>query len=221
MERDAAMMAYAGIDGVLVKATPANLADSNFQERLREFGRILRQNGIPGVTVFLTVPEDNSGNAVRRDNLLRYLTRIGFHGWDGILKHDGTMAILVSSRLALTGVTPPQSAISILHENTDFPARPFGTVTQHTIITPINGFVRIRAGEAAGSTDFSTNAQKTSWILPRLKGDALKTQLEICRNNANISTVILDSWNDYRDGSQVEPDSITRTRFVEILAEFQ
>ncbi|MBO7741277.1 MAG: hypothetical protein J6S21_01865 [Victivallales bacterium] len=216
MERDAAMMKYAGIGAVLIKAAPAELADTSFQERCREFGRILHSAGGPRIALLLH-PGANRNITLRRDNLLRYLAGIGYHGWEGILMHRNLPAILVASEISLTGTDPDNAPVRILHEGTDFPQRPAGAVTRESTITILDGFTRIRAGEADGSTDFSASAQKNTWPLPRLNGDALRMQLKMSRSVPALQTIILDSWNDYRDGSHVEPDTITRTRFVEIL----
>ena len=212
MNRDLQSMTKARVTAALVELSPSAIMRAEVRERLWRFGELSSKSRVR--VALLLVPDKSGTLKMRRANVLRFLETQQFGSLPGALKQADRVVVVLSERIVLDSwQSPSPESLYIRHLGHDLPACPNGPksygVDEH-------GVMWARAGERGGSKSVSEKAQRLEWPLARDGGVTLRDQLILARRQ-NAKLVLLNSWNDYSDGSAVETNSIEGDGMLNIL----
>ncbi len=203
MVRELRQLSSVGISGVLVTLTPEDLLSSSVRERFRRFSELSAGYNI-GVAPYIV---NNKAINLRRSNLINYLHTSGILKSKGTLHRNGYPVAVVGAGLNL-GDAPDglQEGVTILRVGRELPPCPGS----------INGISWIMAANNGGCLDSSKSLQREYWTQPRIRGASLRQGLIQAASNGS-DLVILSSWNDYANGSYIEPNSLDKDLMLNLL----
>ena len=212
MQRDLASMAKARVSAVLVELSPSAIMREEIRSRLWHFGELASKSQVR--VALLLVPDAPGELKMRRANVLRFLETQKFGALPGALRQSDRVVVVLSERIVLDSwQSPSPESLYLRHLGHDLPRCPTGPksygVDEH-------GVMWVRAGERGGSKSASAKAQRLEWPLARDGGATLRDQLLLARRQ-KAKLVLLNSWNDYSDGSAAENNSIEGSVLLNIL----
>ncbi|MGN0867166.1 MAG: hypothetical protein ACI4SG_05770 [Oligosphaeraceae bacterium] len=209
MQRDLQRMYFAGVSVVLVEVSPQALVQEDFWERFRHFGEYAREFSLQ-TALFLAPSPDEPAPALERGNLLGYLRRLKLEELNCYLQEEGLPVVLVHEAFALKdGQSPREEGVRLLRVGREVPSP---LVSQDSPEALESGYRWTWGGrweKDAASSD-------GKWSIPRRRGESLGRQLEDARRSG-CRVLLLSSWNDYREGSFLEPNSLDGEALVQAL----
>lgn len=210
MERDLARLTEAGVDGILLALQPDVLTDTVQAERLQRFFALTAARAPSGWEVIpMLVPTGADEVALDRNALGRWLTAQGLLEHPNLRRRSGRIVVLLSPGVRATGAPHPAVATiacGALGSEWSWPAPatperlvPSGPDRQ---VVVYGGFWTDIVGADGAATP--------GWTLERRQGRTLQDGLHRAFD-AQAMTICIASWNDYVEGSFVEPNSLDGT----------
>ena len=213
MERDMERLEEAGIDVLVLSLNPQDLAQENVQQQLHNFYDLLeaKQAKLRVVLCFRT----DAPLAMQVPNVLGFLQKQGLlhhaHAWTW----NGRTPVWFSWELHLDGENPYRD-VAVMQYGQEIPL-PLSPTSPGTCSNLRNGFQWLRAAESGQGVAFATDVQlHDGWLVPRAQGQNLRSGLHQALES-HAEHIIISSWNNYRQGSFVEPNSLDRFTMLEIL----
>lgn len=195
MQRDLSRIRSAGISAILLFLAPEKLGDPFFCDRVRHF-----QGLAAGLTPPLPVALVLASFAplrLDRQNVMDFFQTQGFAHDPHYLSWQGQRPLFFSESIHLLGSYGGlQTAAQF---GAELPPRPLDA----SGFNASNGAVWIKAARIAAE---QTDIRGRAWLIPRSGGTALADRLRQAFAQ-QASPIILSSWNDFSDGSFLEPNS--------------
>ncbi len=209
MQRDLQRMYFAGVGVVFLEVTPAQLLQEEFWERFHRFGEYAGEFRLQTALFLVPVP-DEPVPALERSNLLSYLRRLHLETLPYYLQEEGGPVVLVQEAFALEdGEASAEEGIRLLRVGREVPSP---RLSQESTEVQESGY-RWAWGGRWEEDPASGGGQ---WSIPRRRGTSLKKQLEEARLSG-CRILLLSSWNDYREGSFLEPNSLDGEALLQVL----
>ncbi len=210
MQRDLQRIFFAGISVVMVEVSPQQLTQEAFFDRFRRFGEFAREFSLQTVLCLVPSP-DEPVPALERPNLLGYLRRLSLDKLPYYLGENGIPVVLIHEAFALEdGLPPGEEGVQLLRMGKEVPSPMVSQDSQEALES---GYRWVWGGLCQGG---DTPAAAGKWSIPRRRGDSLGQQLEEARRSG-CRILLLSSWNDYREGSFLEPNSLDGEALIQVL----
>ena len=214
MERDLSRMQDAGVNGVLLFIKPEDLADGIRFERIRHFHELASARQ----PVFRVVLVLDGNNELNTDNASQFIKRKGLADFPCVLRLHGSPVLAFSKNIRLVRSGGAESAnFCIRHIGNDWPAPPKGADFGRP--APLDGLVWVKTADsrvAADNSDNPASSRQGAWSLPRGKGRNFANRLRLAlQEKADI--ICIQSWNDFSDGSFLEPNTLDRSTMLTVL----
>ena len=214
MERDMQRMRGVGINGVLLSINPEDLADGVRFERIRRFFELAAvQQPVFQVALML-----GGNNELAIENVAQFIQRKGLADMPSACRLNGKTVLVFDRNVRLVQKDKTyDNAFCYCHIGKDWPLLPDG----RTICRPVqpDGFAWVKTGDNHESPDSQgkpiINLQD-AWILPRGNGRNFAARLRHALND-RASIICIQSWNDFSDGSFMEPNTLDRNLMMTIL----
>ena len=220
MERDMQRMRGVGINGVLLSINPEDLADSIRFERISRFYDLAAVQQ-PSFKVALMM---GGNNELDIENVSQFIYRKGLADIPSALKLNGKTVIVFDKQIRLVQSVKQDEkektfdkAFCFRQIGKDWPLLPQGI----DIGKPesMDGFVWVKTGDNHESPD-SFGKQiinlQDNWILPRGNGRNFANRLRHAFHD-KASIICIQSWNDFSDGSFMEPNTLDRNLMMTVL----
>ncbi len=220
MERDMQRMRGVGINGVLLSINPEDLADSIRFERISRFYDLAAVQQ-PSFKVALMM---GGNNELDIENVSQFIYRKGLADIPSALKLNGKTVIVFDKQIRLVQSVKQDDkektfdkAFCFRQIGKDWPLLPQGI----DIGKPesMDGFVWVKTGDNHESPD-SFGKQiinlQDNWILPRGNGRNFANRLRHAFHD-KASIICIQSWNDFSDGSFMEPNTLDRNLMMTVL----
>jgi len=230
MERDLARMRAVGFDGVLLAIAPKDLANPFTVDAIGQFLALAAaQSSPPAPAEPSSPPPPTSAPApifkvglllapsepvtLREENVTRYLENKNLLTSPSILTLDGKPFIGFSEKVVL--MPAPYSAYSCRLFGRDWPATPFGQDAGQLALGK-EGVQWVSVAEHSGGNTVDWDEKTTQWPLSRRRGNAFAEGLrQAFALQARI--IIVSSWNNYRNGSFMEPNTLDRDEMSKVM----
>ena len=214
MERDMQRMRSIGINGVLLSINPEDLADNVRFERIRRFYELAAVQQ-PAFKVALMM---GGNNELSTDNVSQFIYRKGLADIPSAFKLNGKTVIVFDKLIRLVQKEKTDdSTFCYRHIGKNWPLLPQGNAIGRP--EPTDGFVWVKTGDNHESPD-SFGKQiinlQDNWILPRGNGRNFANRLRHAFHD-KASIICIQSWNDFSDGSFMEPNTLDRNLMMTIL----
>ena len=213
MERDLERLEMAGIDVLILCLNPQDLAQETVQRQLRNFYGLLEEKRAKlRVVLCFRVP---APLALQVPNVLGFLRKQGLlqhsHAWTW----NGRIPVWFSWEIQLDGENSYRDLV-VMQYGEDIPM-PLSSTTPGNVSIFRKGFQWVRVAETGQGAVFADNVKlHDGWLVPRANGQQLREGLRQAFQN-RASHIIISSWNNYRQGSFVEPNSLDRFSLLDIL----
>jgi hypothetical protein len=207
MERDLQRMQGVGINGVLLSIMPEDLADNIRFERIRRFYELAAvQQPVFQVALMLC-----GNNELAVDNVAQFVYRKGFADTSSAFKLNGKPVLVFDSQVRLVQKEKMEKENFCYRQiGKNWPSLP-GNLIGHPE-TP-DGFTWVQAGDNRGVIVYDAY---DSWILPRGNGRNFTNRLrQALLDKSKI--ICIQSWNNFSDGSFIEPNTLDRNLMMTIL----
>ena len=214
MERDMQRMRGVGINGVLLSINPEDLADGVRFERIRRFFELAAvQQPVFRVALML-----GGNNELAVDNVSQFVYRKGLADIPSAFKLNGKTVLVFDSHIRLVQKDKTENnTFCYRHLGKNWPLLPEGKLIGHPV--PPDGFVWVKTGDNHESPDIRGSPiinEQDAWILPRGKGKNFANRLRHAFNE-KASIICIQSWNDFSDGSFMEPNTLDRNLMMTVL----
>ncbi len=224
MKRDIQRMVQAGIQGVLLKVSPEQLADPFKMARLIQFRDHCRRDGRLKTALYL---DSSKPLALNCQDLLRHLAKHGFLAGpeqnDALngqnLTLNGRPLIVVGRNLKLEGHNAKE--VNWRQFGLQWPDLPDLETESQTAyaLQSADSIVWLRVGYCGSCSTSDNRSQKNHWSISRgRKGNAFRDRLAAARREGT-RILAIDSWNDYDTGSFLEPNTRDQFSCMDILRE--
>ena len=217
MKRDIQRMVQAGVQGVLLKVSPEQLADTFKLARLFQFRDHCRRDGRLKTALYL---DSAKSLALNCQDLLKHLAKHGFlDEAEQDITLNGHPLVVVGRNLKLLGhnakeVTWRQFGL----QWPDLPDIETESQVGYAIQTA-DSILWLRVGYCGSCSTSDIRSQKNHWSIPRgRKGSAFRARLAAAREEGT-RIIAIDSWNDYDTGSFLEPNTRDQFSCMNILVE--
>ena len=220
MERDIQRMRGVGINGVLLSINPEDLADSIRFERIRRFYELAAVQQ-PSFKIALMM---GGNNELDVENVSQFIYRKGLAEIASALKLNGKTVIVFDKLIRLVQKENTKdkdksyfNSFCYRQIGKDWPPLPLGNAIGKPETT--DGFVWVKTGDNHESPDsFKTQIinLQDNWILPRGNGRNFANRLRHAFHD-KASIICIQSWNDFSDGSFMEPNTLDRNLMLTIL----
>lgn len=214
MERDIQRMRSVGINGVLLSINPEDLADSVRFERIHRFYELAAVQQ----PVFRVALMMGGNNELSAENVSQFIYRKGLADIPSAFKLNGKTVIVFDKLINLVQKEKTESnTFCYRHIGKNWPLLPYGNVIARP--EPSDGFVWVKIGdnhEATESRGSPTINLQDNWILPRGKGANFANRLRHAFHD-KASIICIQSWNDFSDGSFMEPNTLDRNLMMTVL----
>ena len=215
MERDIQRMRGVGINGVLLSINPEDLADGVRFERIRRFFELAAVQQ----PVFQVVLMLGGNNELAVENVAQFVYRKGLADMPSTFRLNGKAVLVFDRNVRLVQKDKTfDKTFCYRHIGKDWPIIPDG----RTICRPAqpDGFTWVKTGDNHESPDSGLGKQiinsQDAWILPRGNGRNFAARLRHALND-RASIICIQSWNDFSDGSFMEPNTLDRNLMMTIL----
>jgi hypothetical protein len=211
MDRDILAIAQAGINRIYLNVSPKALNDAVRHERYLAF--VERVSALGGVlqVVFLSDCKD-----MRYRDFERFLNRcadFGLHGREGYYKVHGKPIVLVQQADDFRLISHP--AVTVRHSKWDRPEIAEADRSLRLARSNVAADeIIINAGRAVGGR----YGLDVKWQLKRREGKTLRDAVRAAREQ-RPKVIIMNSWNNYLDGSFIEPNTLDGRAVIEMLTQ--
>ncbi|MBR5023467.1 MAG: hypothetical protein IKX48_00270 [Victivallales bacterium] len=220
MERDMQRMRGVGIDGVLLSIKPEDLADNVRFSRIRRFYELASVQQ----PVFKVALMMGGNNELSIENVSQFIYRKGLADIPSAYKLNGKTVLVFDKLIRLVHNDKKEEkdqafdkAFCFRQIGKNWPNLPDGKNIDRPL--PPDGFVWVRTADNHESPD-SIGKQiinlQDSWILPRGNGRNFANRLRHALND-KASIICIQSWNDFSDGSFMEPNTLDRNLMMTVL----
>ncbi|MBR4371929.1 MAG: hypothetical protein IKS92_12835, partial [Victivallales bacterium] len=220
MERDMQRMRGVGIDGVLLSIKPEDLADNVRFSRIRRFYELASVQQ----PVFKVALMMGGNNELSIENVSQFIYRKGLADIPSAYKLNGKTVLVFDKLIRLVHNDKKEEkdqafdkAFCFRQIGKNWPNLPDGKNIDRPV--PPDGFVWVRTADNHESPD-SIGKQiinlQDSWILPRGNGRNFANRLRHALND-KASIICIQSWNDFSDGSFMEPNTLDRNLMMTVL----
>ena len=220
MERDIQRMRSVGINGVLLSINPEDLADNVRFERIHRFYELAAVQQ-PAFRVALMM---GGNNELSIENVSQFIYRKGLADVPSAFKLNGKTVIVFDRLIRLNQKEKTDDkgksyvkSFCYRQIGKDWPMLPQGNAIGHPVQT--DGFVWVKIGDNHESPDsFGTQIinLQDNWILPRGNGRNFANRLRHALHD-KASIICIQSWNDFSDGSFMEPNTLDRNMMMMVL----
>ncbi len=220
MERDMQRMRSVGINGVLLSINPEDLADSVRFERIHRFYELASVQQ-PSFKVALLM---GGNNELDIENVSQFIYRKELANTPSAFKLNGKTVVVFDKSIRLVHKDKTDgkenSFVKLFYYKQigkDWPLLPQGTAIGR--VEPTDGFVWVKTGDNHESPDnFGKQIinLQDSWILPRGNGRNFANRLRHALHD-KAAIICIQSWNDFSDGSFMEPNTLDRNLMMTIL----
>jgi len=215
MDRDMRRMRDCGINGVLLSIKPEDLADAVRFARIRRFYELAAmQQPVFNVALML-----GGNNELALGNVLQFIQRKGLADFPSAMAINGRKVVVFNNsvRLSQSGKDGDET-FCYRHIGKDWPTLPEGKLLCRPSAT--DGFVWVKAGDNHAVQDANgvpdgLNEQEI-WSLPRDKGRNFANRLRHALKE-RAAIIGIQSWNDFSDGSFMEPNTLDRNIMTTVL----
>ena len=220
MERDMQRMRGVGIEGVLLSIKPEDLADNVRFSRIRRFYELASVQQ----PVFKVALMMGGNNELSIENVSQFIYRKGLADIPSAYKLNGKTVLVFDKLIRLVHNDKKEEkdqafdkAFCFRQIGKNWPNLPDGKNIDRPV--PPDGFVWVRTADNHESPD-SIGKQiinlQDSWILPRGNGQNFANRLRHALND-KASIICIQSWNDFSDGSFMEPNTLDRNLMMTVL----
>ena len=220
MERDMQRMRGVGINGILLSINPEDLADNIRFERISRFYDLAAVQQ-PSFKVALMM---GGNNELDIENVSQFIYRKGLADIPSALKLNGKTVVVFDKQVRLVQSVKQDDkektfdkAFCFRQIGKDWPLLPQGIDIGKPEST--DGFVWVKTGDNHESPD-SFGKQiinlQDNWILPRGNGRNFANRLRHAFHD-KASIICIQSWNDFSDGSFMEPNTLDRNLMMTVL----
>ncbi len=214
MERDIQRMRSVGINGVLLSIKPEDLADGVRFARIHRFYELASvQQPVFRVALML-----GGNNELAVENVSQFVYRKGLADILSSFKLNGKTVLVFDSGIRLVQKDKTDdNTFCYRHIGKNWPSIPEGKLICRP--TPPDGFVWVKIGDNHESPDIRGSPiinLQDNWILPRGKGVNFANRLRHAFND-KASIICIQSWNDFSDGSFMEPNTLDRNLMMTVL----
>ena len=220
MDRDMQRMRSVGINGVLLSINPEDLADNIRFERISRFYDLAAVQQ-PSFKVALMM---GGKNELDIENVSQFIQRKGLADIPSALKLNGKTIIVFDKQIRLVQSVKQDDkektfdkAFCFRQIGKDWPLLPQGIDIGKPEST--DGFVWVKTGDNHESPDrFGKQIinLQDNWILPRGNGRNFANRLRHAFHD-KASIICIQSWNDFSDGSFMEPNTLDRNLMMTVL----
>ncbi len=211
MRYDLDAMQACGLQGVLLMIRPSDLIDTHHLERIRQFYSLCatrRPVFSVGLLLFSETPLD-----MGTGNVAQFLSQNGFASLPAALRGRDSTA-LSNSMLVVFDTRNIHLNWQHFAEERQFEMRPWNG---NAGVLPGGAVTMLYGGDSGAETQVSNSAQQR-WPIPRGDGSFLANALR--RSFVSRSPLIcIHSWNWFRDGSFMTPNTLDGTLLATILRE--
>jgi hypothetical protein len=210
MVRDFSRMAACGADVALVAIDPRVVREAGRAQRYERLLQLRRRHAAWPRVGFWLQACDCSADAVREDELVAWLGSLAGRYGEILFDVDGRAVVVVAPGF---GPAPGQHPAL-----TWLPAGPHGAwfwpaaARDALELSPDGAGAVVSAGMAVIEQD-----GRVTWSVPRRRGKTLDRALAAALAAAP-KFLCVASWNDYADGSFVEPNSLDGKRAMDAMA---
>ena len=214
MERDIQRMRSVGINGVLLSINPEDLADSVRFERIHRFYELAAVQQ----PAFLVALMMGGNNELAVENVSQFVYRKGLADIPSAFKLNGKTVLVFDKQVRLVQKDKNvDNTFCFRQIGRNWPQLPQGNAIGRPETT--DGIVWVKTADNHESPDIIgkqiINLQD-SWILPRGKGVNFANRLRHAFND-KASIICIQSWNDFSDGSFMEPNTLDRNLMMTVL----
>lgn len=195
MHRDLIRIRAAGISAILLFLAPEKIGDTFFCDRVRHFQSLAAQL-TPPLPVALVLASF-APLRLDRQNVMDFFQTQGFDRSPNYLSWQGQHPLFFSESIRLLGNYGGMHTAAQF--GAELPPRPLDA----SGFSSKNGAVWIKTARIAAE---QTDIRGKAWLIPRDRGASLRDRLRQAFAQ-QASPIILSSWNDFSDGSFLEPNS--------------
>lgn len=214
MERDMQRMRGVGINGVLLSINPEDLADNIRFERISRFYDLAAVQQ-PSFKVALMM---GGNNELDIENVSQFIYRKGLADIPSAFKLNGKTVIVFDRLIRLVQKEKTEdNTFCYRHIGKNWPLLPQGDAVGRP--EPMDGFVWVKTGDNHESPDIRGSPiinLQDNWILPRGNGRNFANRLRHALHD-KASIICIQSWNDFSDGSFMEPNTLDRNLMMTVL----
>lgn len=213
MLRDIERFQGTAVSVIMLVITPQNLGQPDILTRVRRFYDLVAQNA-PGLKIMLAFQAE-------RQLKMPFSNVLGFMRKQGFLTHsaawtpnNGPAVIAISSHLELSEERN-STDLTVWHFSRELPERPHHLFDSSSLAT-LGQCAWIIAADCGVVHSGATPEWQQRWNAPRRNGLTLKTQLMQAWAQ-RLPYIIIGSWNNYSDGSFLEPNSLDGEKLLDII----
>ena len=208
MERDMQRMRGACINGVLLSIMPEDLADNIRLERIRRFYELAAvQQPVFQVALMLC-----GNNELTVDNVAQFVYRKGLADTSSAFRLNGKPILVFDSKVRLVQKGKIENETFCYRQiGKNWPSLPDGQLFGHP--APPDGFTWVRVADNHGTVIYDAY---DAWVRPRAKGRNFANGMrQALLDKSDI--ICIQSWNDFSDGSFIEPNTLDRNLMLTVL----
>lgn len=214
MERDLQRMRSVGLNGVLLAIKPEDLADNIRFERIRHFYELAAvQQPVFHVALLL-----GGNNELTTDNVSQFVFRKGLADISSAFKLNGKVVVVFEQKVRLVQKDKTENETFCYRQiGKNWPAVPAGNLICRPALPDHFAWVRIGDNHVVSDNNGvpAFNVQD-AWALPRGKGLNFANRLRNAFHD-QAAIICIQSWNDFSDGSFMEPNTLDRNIMMTVL----
>lgn len=214
MERDLQRMRGVGINGVLLSIKPEDLADEIRLARIRRFYELAAVQQ----PVFRVALMFCGNHELATDNVSQFIYRKGLADVPSALKLNGKTVLVFNHQIRLVQKEKTQNnTFCYRHLGDNWPAIPVGNLICRPALP--DDFAWVRTADNHINPNMSNTPilnEQDAWALPRGKGRNFANRLRNAFHD-RAAIICIQSWNDFSDGSFMEPNTLDRNLMLTVL----
>lgn len=219
MERDLGRMRACGFDGVLLSVAPSDLANVSVIEALSRFMTLSAQQ-TPVFQVGLLL-SPTSPMTLREENVTAYLQKHGLLHSPAMLRLDSKPFLGFTGQVSLQAAA--NSVCSVRQLGQDWPELPAvradmapSVGNEGVLWVQVAGHGQMAGGDGNDDGNDKVWDDLRQWVWPRAGGKHFASVLQQSWA-AQPKIVLVSSWNNYLDGSFMEPNTLDQDTMGTIM----